>query len=106
MYQFSTGLTRDIVYGVIPTYQRRALHAAVAKQLELQPDAHIQHIAYHWTQSCTGVEISEFDKAARAVELWIVAARQAAEESQNADALRLYQKALLISDTLMSYYVQ
>lgn len=47
---------RDIVYEVIPHYQRRRLHAKLAQELERSLEEHhvatLTTIAYHWNQVC------------------------------------------------------
>ena len=52
---------RDIVYEIIPHYQRRRLHAKLAQELERSLEEHhsatLTTIAYHWSQACTGHEV-------------------------------------------------
>ena len=52
---------RDIVYEIIPHYQRRRLHAKLAQELERSLEEHhvatLSTIAYHWSQACMGHEV-------------------------------------------------
>ncbi|GAX86001.1 hypothetical protein CEUSTIGMA_g13417.t1 [Chlamydomonas eustigma] len=95
---------RDVVYKVVPHYQRRRLHAQLAQELERSLEE--QHvgalttIAYHWNQACTGNEVTEPEYALKAIEYWSRAADVAYENSSLVEALRLYQKASQIAETL------
>lgn len=71
---------RDIVYEVIPHYQRRRLHAKLAqeleKSLEEQHVATLTTIAYHWNQACMGHEVTEVECSLKAIEFWCVGSRR------------------------------
>ena len=95
---------RDIVYKVVPHYQRRKLHAQLAQELERSLEE--QHvgalttIAYHWNQACASNETSEILCALKAVEYWHRAAGIAYDNSSLMEALRLFQKASEIAEIL------
>ncbi|GFH21268.1 uncharacterized protein HaLaN_18535, partial [Haematococcus lacustris] len=95
---------RDIVYEVIPHYQRRRLHAKLAQELERSlEEAHVASlttIAYHWNQACMGHEVTEVECALKAIEYWHQAAETAYAGSSLVEALRLYQKAAQIAELL------
>ncbi|KAG2432750.1 hypothetical protein HYH02_012884 [Chlamydomonas schloesseri] len=95
---------RDIVYEVIPHYQRRRLHAKLAqeleKSLEEQHVATLTTIAYHWNQACMGHEVTEVECSLKAIEFWHRAAEAAYSGSSLMEALKLYQKAAQIAEIL------
>ncbi|GFR48148.1 hypothetical protein Agub_g9980 [Astrephomene gubernaculifera] len=95
---------RDIVYEVIPHYQRRRLHAKLAqeleKSLEEQHVATLTTIAYHWHQACMGHEVAEVECSLKAIEFWHRAAEAAYNGSSLMEALKLYQKAAQIAEIL------
>ncbi|EFJ50372.1 hypothetical protein VOLCADRAFT_116897 [Volvox carteri f. nagariensis] len=95
---------RDIVYEVIPHYQRRRLHAKLAqeleKSLEEQHVATLTTIAYHWNQACMGHEVAEVECSLKAIEFWHRAAEAAYSGSSLMEALKLYQKAAQIAEVL------
>lgn len=67
---------RDIVYEVIPHYQRRRMHAKLAQELEKslaeQHVATLTTIAYHWNQACMTHEVAEVECSLKAIEYWWV----------------------------------
>lgn len=95
---------RDIVYEVIPHYQRRRLHAKLAQELEKSlEEAHVATlttIAYHWNQACMGHEVAEVECSLKAIEFWHRAAEAAYSGSSLMEALKLYQKASQIAETV------
>lgn len=105
LWQFSTMVARDVVYELIPHFQRRGLHAKTAEVLEAQEGgcAPMTTVAYHWSQACLGVEITEWRRAFRAAECWEKAAAEATEKSARVEALRLYQKAVDVAEKLLQF---
>ncbi|GAX78249.1 hypothetical protein CEUSTIGMA_g5691.t1 [Chlamydomonas eustigma] len=93
---------RDIVYEVLPHYQRRRLHAHLAQGLEreLPLDFNVgalTSIAYHWSQAFGSLEVP---CGLKAVEFWLRAAELAYDASSLSEALRLFQQASEIADVL------
>ncbi|MEW5302996.1 MAG: hypothetical protein WDW36_005729 [Sanguina aurantia] len=108
---------RDIVYEVLPHFQRRRMHAQLAQELEQMHEeeeeagggggegggvqvATLTTIAYHWNQACMGHEVTEVECALKAIEFWHSAAHAAYGSSSLMEALRLYQKAAQIAEVL------
>ena len=60
MWEFNM-VERDIIYEVLPHYQRRRLHAQLAQELERTLEegniGALTTIAYHWHQVCGGATI-------------------------------------------------
>ncbi|GMH40958.1 hypothetical protein BSKO_08862 [Bryopsis sp. KO-2023] len=107
LWQFNSHMARDAIYELIPHFQRRALHAKLAALLNtLECKAPHAIIAYHWTQSCAGVEATEWRLAMCAMEEWEKATHEAMQKSAPAEALRLLQKAVDISNKIMAFYTQ
>lgn len=50
-YSFKHAITRQVTYELLPFAQRRALHAAVARQLEADGSATHARLAHHWIQA-------------------------------------------------------
>jgi class 3 adenylate cyclase/tetratricopeptide (TPR) repeat protein len=82
VYSFKHALVRDVAYYSLLKRQRRELHARVADEIEFQlpeianrePDYLAQHL-------------SEAGRTSRAVQMWLKAAKQAAERSANLEAI-------------------
>lgn len=82
VYSFKHALVRDVAYYSLLKRQRRELHARVAEEIELQlpeianrePDYLAQHL-------------SEAGRTSRAAQMWLKAAKQAAERSANLEAI-------------------
>jgi class 3 adenylate cyclase/predicted ATPase len=82
VYCFKHALVRDVAYYSLLKRQRRELHARVADEIEFQlpevgnrePDYLAQHLS---KAGCTS----------RAVQMWLKAAKQAAERSANLEAI-------------------
>lgn len=82
VYSFKHALVRDVAYYSLLKRQRRELHARVAEEIELQlpeianrePDYLAQHL-------------SEAGHTSRAAQMWLKAAKQAAERSANLEAV-------------------
>ncbi|PNH10372.1 Adenylate cyclase type 10, partial [Tetrabaena socialis] len=114
---------RDIVYEVIPHYQRRRMHAKLAqeleKSLEEQHVATLTTIAYHWNQACMGHEVTEVECSLKAIEFCGGEEEEEEEDMDGArrlfphraaeaaysgsslmEALKLYQKAAQIAEIL------
>src|SRR5581483_11817161 len=78
VYSFKHALVRDVAYYSLLKRQRRELHARVADEIEFQfpgvanrePDYMAQHL-------------SEAGRTSRAAQMWLKAAKQAAERSAN-----------------------
>ena len=55
MWEFNM-VERDIIYEVLPHYQRRRLHAQLAQELECTLEegniGALTTVAYHWNQVC------------------------------------------------------
>jgi len=95
---------RDIVYDVIPHFQRRRMHAQLALELERSLSdenvGSLTTIAYHWNQACAGYEVAEKHCTIKAIEYWHRAAEVAYSSSSLMEALRLFQKASKLADML------
>jgi class 3 adenylate cyclase/tetratricopeptide (TPR) repeat protein len=82
VYSFKHALLRDVAYYSLLKRQRRELHARVAEEIEVQlpeianrePDYLAQHL-------------SEAGRTSRAAQMWLKAAKQAAERSANLEAI-------------------
>jgi len=82
VYSFKHALVRDVAYYSLLKRQRRELHARVADEIEFQfpgvanrePDYMAQHL-------------SEAGRTSRAAQMWLKAAKQAAERSANLEAI-------------------
>jgi class 3 adenylate cyclase/tetratricopeptide (TPR) repeat protein len=82
VYSFKHALVRDVAYYSLLKRQRRELHARVAEEIEFQlpeianrePDYLAQHL-------------SEAGHTSRAAQMWLKAAKQAAERSANLEAV-------------------
>ena len=82
VYSFKHALVRDVAYYSLLKRQRRELHARVADEIEFQlpevanrePDYLAQHL-------------SEAGRTSRAAQMWLKAAKQAAERSANLEAI-------------------
>jgi class 3 adenylate cyclase/predicted ATPase len=82
VYAFKHALVRDVAYYSLLKRQRRELHARVAEEIEFQlpeianrePDYLAQHL-------------SEAGHTSRAAQMWLKAAKQAAERSANLEAI-------------------
>jgi hypothetical protein len=82
IYSFKHALVRDVAYYSLLKRQRRELHARVAEEIEFQlpeianrePDYLAQHL-------------SEAGRTSRAAQMWLKAAKQAAERSANLEAV-------------------
>jgi class 3 adenylate cyclase/tetratricopeptide (TPR) repeat protein len=82
VYSFKHALVRDVAYYSLLRRQRRELHARVADEIEFQfpevanrePDYLAQHL-------------SEAGRTSRAAQMWLKAAKQAAERSANLEAI-------------------
>jgi predicted ATPase len=88
VYSFKHALVRDVAYYSLLKRQRRELHARVADEIEFQlpevanrePDYLAQHL-------------SEAGRTSRAAQMWLKAAKQAAERSANLEAIAQLNKA-------------
>eukprot|EP00798_Chlamydomonas_sp_ICE-L_P029281 gene29281-12524_t len=93
---------RDIVYEIIPHFQRRQLHAKLAQELERSLEenqvATLTTVAYHWNQACAANESTEPECTLKAIEYWNKAAESAYAGSSLMEALRLYQKASQLAE--------
>ncbi|KRR02645.1 hypothetical protein CP49_17240 [Bradyrhizobium valentinum] len=82
VYSFKHALVRDVAYYSLLKRQRRELHARVAEEIEFQlpeianrePDYLAQHL-------------SEAGRTSRAAQMWLKAAKLAAERSANLEAI-------------------
>jgi tetratricopeptide (TPR) repeat protein len=89
VYSFKHALVRDVAYYSLLRRQRRELHARVAEEIEFQlpeianrePDYLAQHL-------------SEAGRTSRAAQMWLKAAKQAAERSANLEAIAQLNTAL------------
>jgi class 3 adenylate cyclase/predicted ATPase len=82
VYSFKHTLVRDVAYYSLLRRQRRELHARVAEEIELQlaevADREPAYLALH---------LSEAGRTSRAAQMWLKAAKQAAERSANLEAV-------------------
>ena len=82
VYSFKHALVRDVAYYSLLKRQRRELHARVAEEIELQlpeiADREPDYLAQH---------LSEAGRTSRAAQMWLKAAKQAAERSANLEAI-------------------
>lgn len=105
-WDWQSTVARDVVYGVIPTDQRRLVHGQVASALEslLEDDQNLvprSHVAYHWTKSCSSVECVEWHNTLRAIRTWKQAAGDMEALGAHLDAIRLMTKSLELSRALL-----
>ena len=82
VYSFKHALVRDVAYYSLLKRQRRELHARVADEIEFQlpevADREPDYLAQH---------LSEAARTSRAAQMWLKAAKQAAERSANLEAI-------------------
>ena len=82
VYSFKHALVRDVAYYSLLKRQRRELHARVADEIEFQlpevADKEPDYLAQH---------LSEAARTSRAAQMWLKAAKQAAERSANLEAI-------------------
>eukprot|EP01025_Chloroclados_australasicus_P020637 TRINITY_DN21764_c0_g1_i1.p1 TRINITY_DN21764_c0_g1~~TRINITY_DN21764_c0_g1_i1.p1 ORF type:complete len:304 (-),score=25.47 TRINITY_DN21764_c0_g1_i1:302-1213(-) len=91
-------VSKDVVYDMIPTYQRRQFHARLAEELERlnlsgKQKFPLHLLAYHWQQSCQSNELVEWRRAIKAMNYWQDAAQVAKGKGAYVEAVRLFQKA-------------
>ncbi|MCJ1422964.1 Adenylate cyclase type 10 [Sticta canariensis] len=95
-------LARDVAYELIPTMQRRTMHARLAQVLETQVSGKMARlippsmIAYHYAQSCragSALDMADLTRILSAIEWWEKAADDAMHAGMDqAQALRFFQK--------------
>jgi class 3 adenylate cyclase/predicted ATPase/DNA-binding PadR family transcriptional regulator len=82
VYSFKHALVRDVAYYSLLKRQRRELHARVAEEIEFQlpeiANREADYLAQH---------LSEAGRTSRAAQMWLKAAKQAAERSANLEAV-------------------
>ncbi|HKC81978.1 MAG TPA: adenylate/guanylate cyclase domain-containing protein [Gemmatimonadaceae bacterium] len=82
VYSFKHALVRDVAYYSLLKRQRRELHARVAEEIEFQlpeiANREADYLAQH---------LSEAGRTSRAAQMWLKAAKQAAERSANLEAI-------------------
>ena len=90
-YRFSHSITQDVAESLLPSGQRRELHAAMANLLESRhpevPPSLYAPLAHHWTQAKDG---------SKALRYLSSAARESLSNHANSDAVRLLVQALAI----------
>jgi DNA-binding SARP family transcriptional activator len=84
-YSFRHNLIAEVAYARVPADLRPAMHLAVGRWLEAQPDAPPAVLGHHW---------AEAGDSDRAVDYLFDAAEQANTGSQRLRAVALYQQAL------------
>ena len=108
LWRFTQVLARDVVFDTIPITQRREWHGRLARAMErLAPELPLpaSTIAYHWSESCAGLEVAQWPRALKAMEYWESAAAQAVDAGAPAEAINLLQKAQDLAETLDRYFV-
>lgn len=89
VYSFKHALVRDVAYYSLLKRQRRELHARVADEIEFHlpevADREPDYVAQH---------LSEAARTSRAAQMWLKAAKQAAERSANLEAIAQLNAAL------------
>jgi predicted ATPase len=104
-WNWKSQVARDVVYGMIPFNQRRLLHARLAAALDgarKSAGAAISHIAYHWSKSCSGVELVESRRTMNAIRCWKQAAKEMAAQGALLDSIRFMAKSLELTEILLS----
>lgn len=82
IYSFKHALVRDVAYYSLLKRQRRELHARVAEEIEFQlPETANRDPGY------LAQHLSEAGRTSRAAQMWLKAAKQAAERSANLEAI-------------------
>lgn len=82
IYSFKHALVRDVAYYSLLKRQRRELHDRVAEEIELQlPEVATTEPGY------LAQHLSEAGRSSRAAQMWLKAAKQAAERSANLEAI-------------------
>lgn len=82
VYAFKHALVRDVAYYSLLKRQRRELHDRVAEQIEF----HLPEIANR-EPDYLAQHLSEAGRTSRAAQMWLRAAKQAAERSANLEAI-------------------
>jgi class 3 adenylate cyclase/predicted ATPase len=82
VYSFKHALVRDVAYYSLLRRQRRELHARVAEEIEF----HLPEIANR-EPAYLAQHLSEAGRTSRAAQMWLKAAKQAAERSANLEAI-------------------
>ena len=89
VYSFKHALVRDVAYYSLLKRQRRELHARVAEEIEFHlpeiADREPDYLAQH---------LSEAGRTSRAAQMWLKAAKQAAQRSANLEAIAQLNTAL------------
>lgn len=107
LWRFCQVLARDVVFDMIPITQRRDWHGRLAAAMErLAPDLPLppSTIAYHWLESCAGLEVAQWPRALKAMEYWERAGVAAVDAGTPAEALNLLQKAQDVAEVLDRYF--
>ncbi|MDK1374109.1 adenylate/guanylate cyclase domain-containing protein [Sinorhizobium sp. 6-70] len=89
LYLFKHALVQDAAYNTLLRHPRQQLHAKIAKALEERfPDRAAREpevLAHHF---------AEAGQAARAIESWLIAGKQAAQRSANLEAIGHFSRGL------------
>lgn len=104
-WYWNTQVAQEVVYGMIPYNQRRLLHARLATALEKSSEQTFvpnSHIAYHWSKSCTGVELVEPRRTSKAIQYWQMAGEDMLLQGASFDAIRFMTKSLELTEVLLS----
>jgi DNA-binding CsgD family transcriptional regulator len=89
-FAFRHAITREILYGDMPAFERRAMHLRIADRLERSDPARLAEIAYH---------LDAAGSTGRALEAGERAGDRAIELAAFADAVALYARALETIET-------
>lgn len=101
---FSCEMTRDIIYALIPQEQRRRLHKNLGKALKTCPKIKCSTLAYHWTKSVLGVEVVEWKRTMRALNMWEIAMEQDLTSDNEREAMNSLQNIIDLQSSLEDFY--
>ena len=95
LYLFKHALVQDAAYNTLLRHPRQQLHAKIARALEQRfPDRAAREpevLAHHF---------AEAGQAARAIEFWLMAGKQAAQRSANLEAIDHFSRGLKALESL------
>ncbi|GMH39595.1 hypothetical protein BSKO_07493 [Bryopsis sp. KO-2023] len=106
VWNFTSSISRDIIYALIPHEQRRQLHAKLAEVLQRMDGIPTATIAFHWTNSSVELEAIEWRRTLKAISRWEAAADEAMDSNDIRSALGSLEKAARLQEILIDFYAR
>lgn len=104
LINFSCEMTRDIIYALIPQEQRRRFHKKLAKILRDYSSTDSSTLAYHWTKSVLGIEVIEWRKTMKAIDLWESAIEQDLDNNNRKGVVKSLENIIELQGILENFY--